>query len=65
MTPTHLLPAWQLRAGDVLTEGDISLTVAGVQVLGPLVIIDFTDGTSTAPIRAATGCPVAHRAVAA
>jgi len=44
----------ELRPGDVLfdpsTESDERLTVEGVQHLGPVVIVDFDDSTSTPPL---------------
>lgn len=39
-----------LLPGDVIGSGSLSVTVRGVQVIGPLVIVDFTDDTSTAPL---------------
>lgn len=38
----------ELKPGDYIPTA--KLTVAEVQSLGPLVIIDFTDRTATAPI---------------
>lgn len=39
-----------LLPGDIIGTGILSLTVRGKQVIGPFVIVDFTDDTSTAPI---------------
>lgn len=40
-----------LKAADVLLSGfNDKPTVAGIQPLGPVTIIDMTDGTATAPV---------------
>ena len=47
------VPAREMRAGDRITlrNGDV-LTVAGVDWFGVSAIVDFTDGTATAPVPA-------------
>lgn len=45
-----LVAASDLLPGDVIGSGILEVTVRGVQVIGPLVIVDFTDDTSTAPL---------------
>lgn len=48
--------AGNLRAGDVLYDVGVGaverFTVTSVDLMGPLVIVDFADGTATAPIPA-------------
>jgi hypothetical protein len=52
MIPTIITLA-DLRAGDRLVlSAEASVIVAGVQRLGALTIIDFPDGTATAPMPA-------------
>ena len=46
---TSVVALSNLLPGDVLVELP-TLTVKNVDVLGPIVIVDFTDDTSTAPI---------------
>lgn len=50
--PIIEIEAAQLVAGDVIadTAGGPAFTVAGVDRIGPLVIVDFANGTSTPPI---------------
>lgn len=39
-----------LLPGDVLVDVTPPLVVKGIQIIGPVVIVDFTDDTATAPI---------------
>lgn len=59
MTET-LTRIYDLRPGDVVLYGPsrTPLTVAAVDVAGPLTIIDFTDGTSSPPVPADGGATV-------
>jgi len=58
---TLRIPAHEMLAGDVLddTPGGPAWTVDSVQVIGPMVIIDFADGTSWPPTR--NGMVTVHR----
>jgi len=47
---TITIAAAQLQPGDEIVEAGI--TVAAVQHLGPLVIVDFTDDTASPPVPA-------------
>jgi len=47
-----MVPLSDLQSGDRLVEG--GLVVADVQRIGSLVIVDFTDGTATAPVPGST-----------
>ncbi len=50
----------ELEPGDELVGSSERLVVAGVQSLGPVAIIDFTDSTSTAPV-ASSGAVTVRR----
>ncbi len=49
---TLTIPASEALPGDVIdgTAGGPAFTIESVQVIGPLVIVDFADRTSSPPI---------------